>query len=129
MHHCSEPCTIAQSHAPLLQVLSECVSEENIKASMVYPPLRQIADVSFRIAVAIVTLAYEQGLAGVYPEPRDKADFVRLNMYTADYESFLPQFYEWPQEAVTVPKEVAAAGKKELEALIQAAATTTQHST
>ena len=84
-----------------MQVLAATVTEENLKEGRVYPPLSDIQKVSLDIAVAVVEQAYENKMAAVYPEPSDKLAFVKSQMYCTDYESFLPDLYDWPQQAVS----------------------------
>ena len=80
-------------------MLAECVTEDSLAESRIYPPLDKIGAVSLKIAVAITKLAYQEGLAGLYPEPCNKKEFVKLNMYKTEYETFLPDCYDWPREA------------------------------
>lgn len=36
------------------------------------------------------------GLASEYPEPKDKREFIVSKMYDANYDSPLPNLYDWP---------------------------------
>lgn len=36
------------------------------------------------------------GLASEYPEPKDKREFIVSKMYDANYDSPLPNVYDWP---------------------------------
>lgn len=36
------------------------------------------------------------GLASEYPEPKDKRQFIVSKMYDANYDSPLPNVYDWP---------------------------------
>lgn len=38
------------------------------------------------------------GLASEYPEPKDKRQFIVNKMYNANYDSPLPNLYDWPGE-------------------------------
>lgn len=61
-----------------------------------YPPLQDIREVSFKIAVDVVKLAYTSGLATVHPEPKDKEQLIKDNLYHPDYMSYIPTTYSWP---------------------------------
>lgn len=50
----------------------------------------------------IVEQAYNDNNATFYPEPEDKEEFVRSQMYSTDYESFLLDSYSWPEDAMTI---------------------------
>lgn len=60
------------------------VSEEQLAAGTVYPPLRSIRHVSVDIAVAVAEVAYAQGLARV-PRPDDLEAHIRAQMYSPVY--------------------------------------------
>ena len=84
-----------------LQVLAGTVTQENLDEGRVYPPLSEIQNVSVKIAVAVVEQAYQNQMAAQYPEPDDKLEFVKSQMYSTCYESFLPDLYDWPLTAVS----------------------------
>ena len=79
-----------------VQVLAGTVSQENLDEGRVYPPLSAIRPVSTDIAVAIVELACQEKSASIYPEPEDKRAFVTSQLYSTDYDNFMPDFYDWP---------------------------------
>lgn len=102
------------------------VTEEHLAEGRLYPPLKTIREVSFKIAVKvsssfrivnspyfqpktypnflfqIVDHAYKQGTASWYPEPKDKEAFVLSKVYNSDYDSFNLDSYSWPKEAMDV---------------------------
>ena len=65
-----------------------------------YPPLSKIRDCSLRIAAEISEEAYKDKTASVYPEPEDKEEWIRNQLYVYDYDnvSALPPRYSWPEE-------------------------------
>uniref|UniRef100_A0A8C1MIV8 Malic enzyme n=1 Tax=Cyprinus carpio TaxID=7962 RepID=A0A8C1MIV8_CYPCA len=83
-------------------------SRENLAEGRLYPPLKTIREVSFKIAVkqrikhSIVDHAYKQGIASWYPEPKDKEAFVLSQVYNSDYDSFTLDSYSWPKDAMKV---------------------------
>ncbi|KAL7983229.1 hypothetical protein Chor_000105 [Crotalus horridus] len=80
--------------------IAQEVTQENLAEGRLYPPLSSIRDVSFKIAVKVVDYAYKHNLASWYPEPEDKEAFVKSLVYSPDYDSFIIDSYQWPQEAM-----------------------------
>ncbi|MEN8145548.1 MAG: NAD-dependent malic enzyme [Gemmatimonadota bacterium] len=66
------------------EALAELVSEDDLAAGAVYPPLSQIRSVSLHIAVAVAETAYEQDLARE-PKPDDLESFIEAQMYDPRY--------------------------------------------
>lgn len=44
---------------------------------------------------------YAKGMAFYYPEPLNKEGFVRATMWNTDYDSFMPDTYDWPGVSFT----------------------------
>ncbi|XP_078258800.1 NADP-dependent malic enzyme-like isoform X1 [Rhinoraja longicauda] len=86
------------------EIIADTVTEEHLAEGRMYPPLSTIRDVSFKIATRIVEYAYKNNLAAWYPEPKDKEAFVRAQMYSPDYDSFVFDSYEWPKDAMEIQK-------------------------
>ncbi|XP_020623343.1 NADP-dependent malic enzyme-like [Orbicella faveolata] len=78
--------------------LANQVESLQLEKGCLYPPLKDIRDVSFKIAVDVVKLAYTCGLATIHPEPENKQQLVQENLYSADYMSYIPHTYNWPTE-------------------------------
>ena len=74
------------------------MNQENLDEGRVYPPLSNIRDVSIKIAVKIAEFCYKKNLAAHYPEPEDKAAYIRSQLYSTEYESFIPMMYNWPNK-------------------------------
>ena len=72
------------------------VTQENLDEGRVYPPLDQIFSVSTEIAVQVIEHAYQTKVATNYPEPANKKEFVKSQLYTTEYDNFIPDFYDWP---------------------------------
>ena len=73
------------------------MTSEHLKDGRVYPPLQQVRDVSLKLATKIAEYAYEANVASRYPQPNNIQEFVRSRMYDFTYDSFEPQFYDWPK--------------------------------
>uniref|UniRef100_A0A8C2BNE2 Malic enzyme n=1 Tax=Cyprinus carpio TaxID=7962 RepID=A0A8C2BNE2_CYPCA len=86
------------------EAISDMVTEENLAEGRLYPPLKTIREVSFKIAVKIVDHAYKQGIASWYPEPKDKEAFVLSQVYNSDYDSFTLDSYSWPKDAMKLTR-------------------------
>ncbi|XP_028578698.2 NADP-dependent malic enzyme isoform X3 [Podarcis muralis] len=84
------------------EVICQQVSDKHLEEGRLYPPLVSIQDVSLKIAVKIAENAYSNNTATFHPEPEDKEAFIRSQIYSTDYESFLTDSYTWPQEAMKI---------------------------
>lgn len=78
------------------QALAAFVTKEDLAEGRVYPPLNTIREVSTLIAVKIAEYVYQNNMASHYPEPADKDTFIRSQLYSTCYESFVPDTWEWP---------------------------------
>ncbi|KAJ7394266.1 NADP-dependent malic enzyme [Desmophyllum pertusum] len=78
--------------------LANLVEPSQLEKGCLFPPLSDIRDVSFKVAVDVVKLAYTTGLATVHPEPEDIGQLVKENLYSPDYMSYIPHTYSWPTE-------------------------------
>jgi malate dehydrogenase (oxaloacetate-decarboxylating)(NADP+) len=67
--------------------LAEQVTEDDLQQGSLYPPLKNIRDVSARIAAAVAAVAYRRRLARG-PEPSDLLGFVKSKMYEPRYDVY-----------------------------------------
>lgn len=79
--------------------LAEQLTAEELEQGRLYPPLSNIREVSICIAVKVMEFVYRNGMAFQYPEPLDKNAYVRSKVWSTDYDSFLPDIYDWPEYA------------------------------
>lgn len=86
------------------KALTEQLTEEEMSQGRLYPPLSNIREVSIRIAVKVVEYVYAHGVAFHYPEPLHKEQFIRSKIWNIEYDSFLPDLYDWPESAAKPPK-------------------------
>ncbi|XP_023692493.1 NAD-dependent malic enzyme, mitochondrial [Paramormyrops kingsleyae] len=86
------------------KTLAEQLTDKDMEQGRLYPPLSNIREVSLRMAVKIVEYVYAKGMAFRYPEPMDKNSFVRASVWNTQYDSFLPDIYDWPGSAQEPPK-------------------------
>ena len=68
--------------------LAEQVTEDDLQQGSLYPPLKNIRDVSAHIAAAVAAVAYRRGLARG-PEPADLLAFVKSQMYEPRYATYV----------------------------------------
>ncbi|MBN3301034.1 MAOM protein, partial [Amia calva] len=78
------------------KVLVQQLTDEELSQGRLYPPLSNIREVAKYL--------YANGVAFHYPEPLDKDQYVRSKIWTTDYDSFLPDLYDWPESASKPPK-------------------------
>ncbi|KAM5194167.1 NAD-dependent malic enzyme, mitochondrial [Mantella aurantiaca] len=83
------------------KALAEQLTPEELNQGRLYPPLSNIREVSICIAVKVMDFVYRNGMAFQYPEPLDKNAYVRSKVWTTNYESFLPDVYDWPDTSLT----------------------------
>ncbi|KAJ1151167.1 hypothetical protein NDU88_003954 [Pleurodeles waltl] len=84
------------------ELIAEHVTDKHLEEGRLYPPLKDIREVSLKLAVKIVEHAYENNTASVYPEPKDKEAFIRSKIYNSDYDTFVVDSYVWPRDAMTI---------------------------
>uniref|UniRef100_A0A8C7PYL2 Malic enzyme n=1 Tax=Oncorhynchus mykiss TaxID=8022 RepID=A0A8C7PYL2_ONCMY len=75
--------------------LADQLTDEELAEGRLYPPLSNIREVSVQMAVKVVRFVYANNMAFRYPEPKDKDTFVRSTVWDINYDSFLPDIYEW----------------------------------
>jgi malate dehydrogenase (oxaloacetate-decarboxylating)(NADP+) len=68
--------------------LAEQVTEDDLQQGSLYPPLKNIRDVSAHIAVATAAIAYRRGLARG-AAPADLLGFVKSKMYEPSYSTYV----------------------------------------
>jgi len=90
MYHIREECFIKAA-----QVVANRVQDSDYKVGRMYPPLSDIRNCSFDIAVEMVKYAYQEGFATVYPEPDDKEELVKKVMYHFKHEPTLAPTFPW----------------------------------
>uniref|UniRef100_A0A1I7YQ27 Malic_M domain-containing protein n=1 Tax=Steinernema glaseri TaxID=37863 RepID=A0A1I7YQ27_9BILA len=76
--------------------VAESVTEKNLKEGRIYPRLKEIREISIKIAVQIAEECYKNGTAMLYPEPEDKEAFIRAQVYSVDYDELINKTYDWP---------------------------------
>lgn len=85
------------------RTLANYVSEKDLSIGRIYPSLAEVKEVSVAIAIEVAKMAYDEGLASVYPQPKDLAKHVENQMYNYYYESAMPVVWDWkPEEKFNV---------------------------
>ena len=79
--------------------LAELVTAADLEVGRLYPPLKDLREISVKIAVKVAQEAYKAGTASTYPEPEDKELFIRQQLYDFNYDSAIPPVYQWPKQA------------------------------
>ena len=70
------------------QALAAQVSEDDLQQGSLYPPLKNIREVSVHIAAAVAAVAYREGLARG-TQPADLLGFMRAQMYEPRYATYV----------------------------------------
>ncbi|CAH0559308.1 unnamed protein product [Brassicogethes aeneus] len=102
----------------LFLIAAECVAnnvtEEDLAKGSLYPPLSVIKECSMQIAIKILDYAYQERIASVYPEPKDKRAYIESHQYNYNYEPSLPITWQWPTAKYikTKPLEPTKLGHK-----------------
>lgn len=79
------------------EALADLVTDDDLEKGSIYPPLQSITECSIKIAAKIMDYAYANKLASVQPEPEDKIEFIKSQMYDPNYKSAIPAVYAWPK--------------------------------
>ena len=80
------------------RIVAEMVTERNLAEGRVYPRLKEIREISIKIAIRIAQECYKDGTAKLYPEPEDKEAFIRSQIYSVEYEDLINKTYDWPMQ-------------------------------
>jgi malate dehydrogenase (oxaloacetate-decarboxylating)(NADP+) len=91
IHHISEDVFLLSA-----ETLAKIVTESDLDAGRLYPPLADIQNVSVIIAKKIMEDAYEKGYAYTYPEPKEKESFLKAMLFDFHYDCALPTHWNYP---------------------------------
>lgn len=80
------------------KTVSESMTEKCFSEGRIFPRLKDIREISIKIAIRISEECYKDGTAKLYPEPEDKETFIRSQIYNVDYDDLLPDDYDWPEK-------------------------------
>ncbi|CAF0746727.1 unnamed protein product [Rotaria sordida] len=80
------------------QKLGSLVSEDDLSNGRVYPPIPKTHEVTVKIAAHLAEHLYATKKAWNYPEPDDKEEFIRMQLYDTSYEYFGPKTWKWPEK-------------------------------
>lgn len=75
-----------------VQALAESVSESEIEAGMVFPPVSKIRNVAITVAAAVARSAMFHGIAGRMP-PADLEEFLERTMWKPEYRPVVQDVY------------------------------------
>jgi malate dehydrogenase (oxaloacetate-decarboxylating)(NADP+) len=69
-------------------VLASELSETDLNEGRIYPPLARIREVSLKIAMAVATVAYNDGLAAAL-RPAHLESYIRAQVFEPNYRSYV----------------------------------------
>ncbi|PIO70076.1 malic enzyme domain protein [Teladorsagia circumcincta] len=79
--------------------VASAVTEKSLtEYARLYPRLKDIRELSVKIALDIGNYFYENNLATLHPEPEDKEMFIRQQVYNYEYEPSINDLYNWPEK-------------------------------
>ncbi|KAG7014049.1 NADP-dependent malic enzyme 4, chloroplastic, partial [Cucurbita argyrosperma subsp. argyrosperma] len=70
------------------EALAAQVTQENLDKGLIFPPFTNIRKISANIAAKVAAKAYELGLAGRLPQPKDLVKYAESCMYTPSYPNY-----------------------------------------
>ncbi|MEO8347124.1 MAG: NAD-dependent malic enzyme [Betaproteobacteria bacterium] len=70
------------------RTLADRVTPADLAQGSLFPPLKDVREVSAQIAAAVAAVAFSEGLARV-PEPADLLEFMKAQMYEPDYPNYV----------------------------------------
>nr|KAF6358603.1 malic enzyme 2 [Pipistrellus kuhlii] len=85
------------------KALTSQLTDKELAQGRLYPPFSTIQEVSINIAIKVTEYLYANKMAFRYPEPENKAQYVRERIWRSEYESMLPDMYEWPESGISPP--------------------------
>uniref|UniRef100_A0A1A9X044 Malic enzyme n=1 Tax=Glossina brevipalpis TaxID=37001 RepID=A0A1A9X044_9MUSC len=71
-----------------------CDVEQDLKVGRLYPPLEKITTISLEIATHVMQYAFDNCLATLHPEPENKKEYIKNQMYKLDYPSAVPKTFD-----------------------------------
>jgi len=80
------------------ECLAEQATEEDLAEGRLFPPLKNIKEVSFQMALRIADVAYKQNVATVTPRPKNLEELVSSFLYHPDYVSNIPKPFDYPED-------------------------------
>ncbi|KAH8864822.1 NADP-dependent malic enzyme [Schistosoma japonicum] len=104
-------CQIRPVLQELFVIAAECladqVEEKDLNVGRVFPPLKNIRNVSLAIAVRVAEYAYSKGLCNRKPQPEDIELYLSKKMYDPNYIPCMPEVYDWPPGVIdTISSEL-----------------------
>ncbi|KAK4764781.1 hypothetical protein SAY86_025871 [Trapa natans] len=64
------------------------VTRENVEKGLIYPPFKNIRNISAHIAAQVAAKAYDLGLASQLPRPEDLVKYAKSCMYSPVYQNY-----------------------------------------
>ncbi|KAM7340814.1 hypothetical protein ACRRTK_001429 [Alexandromys fortis] len=86
------------------KALTSQLTDAELAQGRLYPSLANIQEVSVNIAIKVAEYLYANKMAFRYPEPEDKAKYVKERIWRSDYVSLLPDVYDWPESSLKPPQ-------------------------
>ncbi|KAI4455927.1 malic enzyme-related [Holotrichia oblita] len=91
VHHISDEIQIIAARC-----VSDLVTDEDIRAGSIYPPMSKVREISDNIALKMLEHGISKKLCSLYPLPKDLKQFIRAHQYDLNYEKHLPARWSYP---------------------------------
>ncbi|XP_060655824.1 NADP-dependent malic enzyme-like [Drosophila nasuta] len=78
------------------RVVANYTSDEDLDSGNLYPPIREVNDLSFQVALNVAKFLEENDLSNLHPKPKDLCTFLHSYLYRLTYGPSLPETWEYP---------------------------------
>ena len=80
------------------RTVAESVTEKNLSEGRIFPRLKEIRELSIKIAMKIADECYKDGSAKLLPRPENLEMYIRSQIYNVDYDELINKTYDWPEK-------------------------------
>lgn len=98
VHHISDEIVVLAARC-----VSDMVTEEDIKATCIYPPMSKAREISDKIAVTMLEYGISKKESRVYPIPKNLLEYVKSCQYHLNYASYLTNRWTYPDRPPPLP--------------------------
>lgn len=95
---CTKPHTITDDvFLVTAHAIAEYAREFQPNDNVLYPPVKEAANVAFRVGVAVAKHVIQSGAATIYPIPKDIVKHIKDYQYFTDVGTALPSVWPYPE--------------------------------
>ncbi|KAL7737642.1 hypothetical protein ACLKA6_007750 [Drosophila palustris] len=78
-------------------VLANYTSDEHLQTGNLYPPISEVNDLSFSVAMSVASYLENNNLSNLHPLPKDVCKFIHNYLYRLTYGPSLPKTWKYPK--------------------------------